>query len=248
VGIRSAFGSHFLVRMVRVKKLLSTAFVSLGLVIAGNAAGMSAASAAVYTENFNDPTFVGSPALVFGSSVDSASSDRWANTNYYTINNVGGWTFNNPGTSLAEQTNNQGVPTGNGALLLNENGGVGTTIVGLVAGQSYNISLLLSGDNRPGQSYVFDISIGSNSWSTSGVDGNAGSNSGTIENYAFTATGTSETLRLSQSSTTQASPIIDNISIAAVPEPSTWAMLVLGFAGVGFLAYRRKNKVTFRFA
>lgn len=26
-----------------------------------------------------------------------------------------------------------------------------------------------------------------------------------------------------------------------VPEPSTWAMIILGFAGVGFLAYRRKQ-------
>ncbi len=29
--------------------------------------------------------------------------------------------------------------------------------------------------------------------------------------------------------------------VAAVPEPSTWAMMILGFAGVGFMAYRRKN-------
>ncbi len=29
---------------------------------------------------------------------------------------------------------------------------------------------------------------------------------------------------------------------AAVPEASTWAMMMLGFAGVGFLAYRRKSK------
>jgi hypothetical protein len=28
---------------------------------------------------------------------------------------------------------------------------------------------------------------------------------------------------------------------AAVPEPSTWAMMILGFAGVGFMAYRRRN-------
>ena len=28
----------------------------------------------------------------------------------------------------------------------------------------------------------------------------------------------------------------------AVPEPSTWAMLILGFAGIGFMAYRRKSK------
>ncbi|SHK60541.1 PEP-CTERM protein-sorting domain-containing protein [Bradyrhizobium lablabi] len=29
--------------------------------------------------------------------------------------------------------------------------------------------------------------------------------------------------------------------VSAVPEPSTWAMLLLGFAGVGFMAYRRKS-------
>jgi hypothetical protein len=29
--------------------------------------------------------------------------------------------------------------------------------------------------------------------------------------------------------------------VAAVPEPSTWAMMILGFAGVGFMAYRRRN-------
>jgi PEP-CTERM motif len=28
-----------------------------------------------------------------------------------------------------------------------------------------------------------------------------------------------------------------------VPEPSTWAMMILGFAGVGFMAYRHKNKM-----
>jgi hypothetical protein len=30
----------------------------------------------------------------------------------------------------------------------------------------------------------------------------------------------------------------------AVPEPSTWAMMLLGFAGMGFVAYRRRNKMT----
>jgi hypothetical protein len=28
---------------------------------------------------------------------------------------------------------------------------------------------------------------------------------------------------------------------AAIPEPSTWAMMLLGFAGVGYAAYRRKK-------
>src|SRR2546430_15209276 len=35
---------------------------------------------------------------------------------------------------------------------------------------------------------------------------------------------------------------------AAVPEPSTWAMMILGFLGVGFMAYRRKSQSGFRLA
>jgi hypothetical protein len=38
------------------------------------------------------------------------------------------------------------------------------------------------------------------------------------------------------------SPGIGNVS--AVPEPSTWAMMILGFCGVGFMAYRRKSQMT----
>ena len=33
----------------------------------------------------------------------------------------------------------------------------------------------------------------------------------------------------------------DVIAAPPVPEPSTWAMMILGFAGVGFMAYRRKR-------
>lgn len=35
---------------------------------------------------------------------------------------------------------------------------------------------------------------------------------------------------------------------AAVPEPSTWAMMILGFAGIGFVAYRRRNRESQSFA
>jgi hypothetical protein len=31
-------------------------------------------------------------------------------------------------------------------------------------------------------------------------------------------------------------------TVVAVPEPSTWAMLLIGFAGIGFAAYRRKRR------
>ncbi len=37
---------------------------------------------------------------------------------------------------------------------------------------------------------------------------------------------------------------IDNLSfgVSAVPESSTWAMMIAGFAGMGFVAYRRRSK------
>jgi hypothetical protein len=36
--------------------------------------------------------------------------------------------------------------------------------------------------------------------------------------------------------------------VAAVPEPSTWAMMILGFAGIGFMAYRRRSQSSVRLA
>jgi hypothetical protein len=51
--------------------------------------------------------------------------------------------------------------------------------------------------------------------------------------------------------TTVLSETLTNTSVAAVPEPSTWAMMVAGFAGLGFLSYRRTRRnggFNFRFA
>lgn len=36
--------------------------------------------------------------------------------------------------------------------------------------------------------------------------------------------------------------ISDTLTVTAIPEPSTWAMMILGFVGVGFMAYRRRNQ------
>jgi hypothetical protein len=39
-----------------------------------------------------------------------------------------------------------------------------------------------------------------------------------------------------------ANPLTIATITAAVPEPSTWAMMILGFFGVGFMAYLRKSR------
>jgi hypothetical protein len=41
---------------------------------------------------------------------------------------------------------------------------------------------------------------------------------------------------------------VGNSPVAAVPEPSTWAMIILGFASVGLMTHRRKSKLALRAA
>jgi hypothetical protein len=38
------------------------------------------------------------------------------------------------------------------------------------------------------------------------------------------------------------------LNVSAVPEPSTWTMMILGFCALGFMAYRRKNSAGVRLA
>jgi len=65
----------------------------------------------------------------------------------------------------------------------------------------------------------------------------------------FTTLGTSsEQFRFQGFGAYGADVVVDNFSVTAVPEASTWAMMLLGFAGVGFVAYRRKSQPAFRLA
>jgi hypothetical protein len=69
-----------------------------------------------------------------------------------------------------------------------------------------------------------------------------------FQQFAFTATAsTNSTLLAFGLEQDSGFSGLDDISVTphvagAVPEPSTWAMMILGFAGVGFMAYRRKSK------
>ena len=37
---------------------------------------------------------------------------------------------------------------------------------------------------------------------------------------------------------------IGNLGVSAVPEPSTWAMMILGFVGIGAMTYRRRKSAS----
>lgn len=59
----------------------------------------------------------------------------------------------------------------------------------------------------------------------------------------FTATSTSTLLQFASNAPQNCcwGPALDNVAVTAVPEASTWGMMILGFSGVGFMAYRRRN-------
>jgi hypothetical protein len=53
-----------------------------------------------------------------------------------------------------------------------------------------------------------------------------------LDSLEFRAVGTSDSYGGS----------LDAVSLtAAIPEPATWAMLIMGFSGIGLMAYRRRN-------
>jgi PEP-CTERM motif len=127
-----------------------------------------------------------------------------------------------------------------------------------VAGQTLSISFAFKSEG--GSPSSFDVSF-NNSIVEDFHTGNHVPVSGwTVYTYNVTATG-NDTLQFHFNNLGQTSgppPHIDTnfyldaVSVtgagvqvqAAVPEPSTWAMMLLGFAGVGFMAYRRRTGIT----
>ena len=73
---------------------------------------------------------------------------------------------------------------------------------------------------------------------------------GGAEYFGFTDTNTFTSLTISrpEGQVTADAWGIDLVSFnSSVPEPATWAMIILGFAAIGFMAHRRNSRVAFRF-
>jgi hypothetical protein len=86
----------------------------------------------------------------------------------------------------------------------------------------------------PGITAAYDLTL---FFSTTNTSSLVGFDGGTITGAGVNGTG----LSLSNYSG------LTGTITADVPEPSSWAMMILGFAGLGFIAYRRKENPAFRF-
>ena len=63
----------------------------------------------------------------------------------------------------------------------------------------------------------------------------------------FVGTGTTVIDSVTFESTSNAFEV-SNFAVSGVPEASTWAMMILGFLGLGFLGYRKSSNTSFRVA
>lgn len=199
----------------------------------------SGANAAPYLEDFNNIGFAGA-SLGLGNTENF--SDRYNPADYRQINNFDGWTFTG-GAYLATNGTSSGAPYTDGAVLLNENGltSASVTLTNLTAGQQYIVSFNVYGDNRPASlGYNPNWTIDMNGTIVNGMDHDPGTFSGSLVQTSFIASA-SNTFTFTETSAQEASPIFDDFTISSVPEPSTWAMMIFGFLGVGFMAYRRKQ-------
>jgi hypothetical protein len=115
----------------------------------------------------------------------------------------------------------------------------------LTSPTGFTVTFELAGNLRgvPPQTTV--VSLGGQSFSFTPL----ASQGYTLETVFFTATsGVLDFKDLGPSD--QQGNLLDDVTVTAgIPEASTWAMMILGFLGVGFMAYRRKAaRPTFRLA
>ncbi len=189
----------------------------------------------VFSENFD--------STAFGhGKVSHNTSERWINTDLSSATQgTNGWDFHGD-VYYARDAHSP-----NGSITLNETGGADNSashiLTGLIAGRTYALDFLFSGDNRPGQKYGLYAWIDTDLVFAEGhVEGPNGSSAGTMEHVLFTAKGSTAMLKFSEYTYagSEASPTIDNVSVS-LPEPASLALAGVALAGLG-VARRRQQR------
>jgi hypothetical protein len=174
-----------------------------------------------------------------------AGSDGWK------VFNNGPPNFTGQSIALPFTVNSSGVVTDIEAFI----GGVGSVYLSIMDSALVGSTIIPSGSMLYYQvvslSDSLPINLSGLTWALDGpgeywlaaiaTDGTTGgwNQSNQLGDYGYTTSPTGSFF-IGNASLPQAR--IDGDFASAVPEPSTWAMMILGFAGVGFMAYRRRNQ------
>ena len=237
---------------------------------AAGVAVATAASAAQYIKNgdFNSPGANAAQLLSTGSTFVT----DWTNEDVYTGYIPKGQTadqnwqglLGSAGPGYGVNNGLVGPPSGNAQLVVDGTFGFGPnngygyveqTISGLVSGQSYALSFFQAGSQEYSvtgdQTEYFQVTLGDQTW-------NSPSMTVLSQGFApwaqfaktFTWDGVGSVLQISAiGSGNPAFALLSDVSLTGAtgtPEPATWAMMGLGFAGLGYVAYRRRAVATGR--
>jgi hypothetical protein len=127
-------------------------------------------------------------------------------------------------------------------------GEISQLITGLTVGQSYHLSFEWAAAqlrNRTGDiTEQLHVTFGGQSFDTEILGVPSGGFSGwKAAGFNFTATSGSQVLKFLSIGTPNSLPpiaSIDGVSLTAVPEPAVWAMMLIGFGGMGAMLRRRR--------
>jgi hypothetical protein len=166
-----------------------------------------------------------------------------------------GWTVNGRSLAWIGPTNPFGLSAQNGSYFLDLTdyntgapfGGVQQT-VSTIAGHKYEVTFYL------GSSTTFGIEDGLTASAAGAFDtftstnGGSSSNLWQLETFDFTASAATTTLSLVGASGRDYigldNVVMDDLGVGPVPEPSTWAMMLFGFVGLGLAGWRVSRRST----
>lgn len=129
----------------------------------------------------------------------------------------------------------------------NDKGSISQLLTDLNVGTTYKVMFALAGN--PDGGAATKVAVASDGGSQSSVfffpqAGNTHGDMGwTNQTFTFTATEATANLTFSATLNDAFGPALDNVSIAAIPEPGTWALMIMGFGGAGAMLRRRRLAV-----